>query len=31
MAVYDKKGNFLNAYPQGTNPDVIAKLIKKGN
>src|SRR3954451_14553073 len=30
MAVYDKKGNFLNAYPQGTNPDAIAKLIKKG-
>ncbi len=30
MAVYDKKGNFLNAYPQGTTPDVIAKLIKTG-
>ena len=30
MAVYDKKGNFLNAYPQGTSPDAIAKLIKNG-
>jgi thiol-disulfide isomerase/thioredoxin len=30
MAVYDKKGNFLNAYPQGTSPNVIAKLIKTG-
>ena len=30
MAVYNKKGEFLNAYPQGTTPDVIAKLIKNG-
>ena len=30
MAVYDKKGNFLNAYPQGTDPETIAKLIKEG-
>ena len=30
MAVYDKKGNFLNAYPQGTSPETIAQLIKTG-
>lgn len=30
MAVYDKKGKFLNAYPQGTSPDAIASLIKNG-
>jgi peroxiredoxin len=30
MAVYDKKGTFLNAYPQGTTPEEIAKLIKNG-
>jgi cytochrome oxidase Cu insertion factor (SCO1/SenC/PrrC family) len=30
MAVYDKKGTFLNAYPQGTSAETIAKLIKNG-
>ena len=30
MAVYDKKGNFLNAYQQGASPETIAKLIKNG-
>ena len=30
IAVYDKKGDFLNAYPQGTSPETIANLIKHG-
>ncbi len=30
MAVYDKKGIFLKAYQQGTDPATIAKLIKTG-
>jgi peroxiredoxin len=30
MAVYDKRGKFLNSYPQGTNPETITKLIKNG-
>ncbi len=30
MAVYDKKGTFLQAYQQGTTPDTIAKLINDG-
>lgn len=29
MAVYDKRGKFLKAYPGGTNPETIAQLIKE--
>ncbi len=28
MAVYDKKGNLVQAFEQGAEPDVLAKLIK---
>lgn len=30
MAVYDKKGRFLEAYPRGTDPDTISQLLKTG-